>query len=250
MFMAMPQPKKTPTKGQPAPTEEPVVARGEFGSDVLAFLQQVYGSAEEIQPAKLKSESKKGNAFKKLSFVTVGANNASTTVQVFTKSNNQWRAAEPQRFSDALSPTDKRFFKSVAEGGTHPDFTLVPPTGGWLGTKEKLVPFVRLRGLFANKDLSLAPGLFVRIRLPMGAAYEATLVAEKALGTDQGQKFVYVVDKDNMVAYRRVQVGRLHHGLRAISEGLAEGDNVIVSGLQRAKPGHAVTPDMVPMKAE
>lgn len=77
------QPKKTPTKGQPAPTEEPVVARGEFGSDVLAFLQQVYGSAEEIQPAKLKSESKKGNAFKKLSFVTVGANNASTTVQVF-----------------------------------------------------------------------------------------------------------------------------------------------------------------------
>ena len=84
----------------------------------------------------------------------------------------------------------------------------------------------RLRGLFANKDLSLAPGLFVRIRLPMGAAYEATLVSEQALGTDQGQKFVYVVDTDDKVAYRRVQVGRLHHGLRAISDGLTVGENV------------------------
>ena len=76
------QAKKPPAKGQPV-AEEPVVARGEFTADVLGFLQQVYGSADEIQPAKLKSESKKSNTFKKLSFVTTGANNATTTVQVF-----------------------------------------------------------------------------------------------------------------------------------------------------------------------
>jgi RND family efflux transporter MFP subunit len=105
----------------------------------------------------------------------------------------------------------------------------------------------RLRGLFANKDLSLAPGLFVRIRLPMGSAYKTTLVSEQALGTDQGQKYVYVVDKDNNVNYRRVQVGRLHHGLRAISDGLKVGEHVIVSGLQRARPNEPVTPKMVHM---
>ncbi len=105
----------------------------------------------------------------------------------------------------------------------------------------------QLRGIFANHDFSLTPGLFVRIRLPMGSAYKATLVSEQALGTDQGQKYVYVVDKDNKVNYRRIQVGRLHHGLRAISDGLAVGEHVIVSGLQRARPNGEVTPSLVPM---
>ena len=92
----------------------------------------------------------------------------------------------------------------------------------------------------------MAAGLFVRIRLPIGEPYEAKLIAEQALGTDQGQKFVYVVDDKNLVSYRRVQVGRLHQGLRAITEGLEVGEKVIVSGLQRARPGIEV----VPMAAE
>ena len=66
----------------------------------------------------------------------------------------------------------------------------------------------RLRGLFSNKDLSLSPGLFVRVRLPIGEPYEAKLVAEQALGTDQGQKFVYVVDAHNKVSKPHVEVGR------------------------------------------
>ncbi len=77
------QAKKAPAKGQPAAAAEPAVARGEFTADLLAFLQQVYGAADEIQPAKLKNEKKKNNDFRKLSFVTTGANNVSTTVQVF-----------------------------------------------------------------------------------------------------------------------------------------------------------------------
>lgn len=112
-----------------------------------------------------------------------------------------------------------------------------PDTGTW-----------RLRGVFANPNEELAAGLFVRIRLPIGTPYTAKLVAEQALGTDQGQKFVYVVDKANKVAYRRVVAGRLHKGLRAISEGLEEGEKVIVSGLQRARPGIEVTPVEVPMR--
>ncbi len=65
----------------------------------------------------------------------------------------------------------------------------------------------RLRAKFDNKDSALSSGLFVRIRLPIGEPFEAKLIAEQALGTDQGQRFVYVVGDNNKVEYRPVQVG-------------------------------------------
>jgi RND family efflux transporter MFP subunit len=122
----------------------------------------------------------------------------------------------------------------------------------------------RLRALFTNADRALSPGLFVRMRAPIGEAYRAILVCEEALGTDQGQKFLYVVNDTkkgtgplesqvqspfaHIVEYRRVKAGRLHDGLRVISEGLAPGDKVIVSGLQRVlRPGSEVTPKVVEM---
>jgi RND family efflux transporter MFP subunit len=116
-----------------------------------------------------------------------------------------------------------------------------PDTGTW-----------RMRALVTNASHFLAPGMFVRVRLPIGNLHRTMLVCEQALGTDQGQKFVYVVEKAEVtgqdgkketvdqVAYRRVKVGRLHEGLRVVSEGLKAGDRVIVSGLQRVRPGAAV----------
>lgn len=105
----------------------------------------------------------------------------------------------------------------------------------------------RLRGRFANSGLDLTPGLFVRVRLPIGSPYDALLVSEQALGTDQGQKFLYVVDDANQVAYRRVKVGRLHEGLRVVTDGLKPGEKVVVSGLQRVRPGAVVHPEVVAM---
>ena len=67
----------------------------------------------------------------------------------------------------------------------------------------------------------LRPGLFVRVRLPIGEPYRALLVAEEALGTDQGQKFVYVIDQDNKAQYRRMEVGKLQDGRRVVLKGLA-----------------------------
>jgi RND family efflux transporter MFP subunit len=127
-----------------------------------------------------------------------------------------------------------------------------PDTGTW-----------RLRATFQNPDHALYPGLYVRIRLPVGEPYKALLVAEQALGTDQGQKFVYVVDKANKVDYRRVKVGRIHDGLRVILppeykvedgkkvivSGLEPGERVVVNGLQRVRPGVEVRPQMVEMRA-
>lgn len=96
---------------------------------------------------------------------------------------------------------------------------------------------LRVRGVFENKDRLLSPGLFVRVRVPIGEPYRALLVPESALGTDQGQRFLYVVDDEGTVSYRRVEVGSLHAGLRVVTDGLSPQDRVVVIGLQRVQPG-------------
>jgi RND family efflux transporter MFP subunit len=103
---------------------------------------------------------------------------------------------------------------------------------------------LRLRGIFPNPKRMLSPGMFVRIRVPIGDPHSSLLITEQALGSDQGQKFVYVVNSKNEVAYRRVEVGMLQDGLRVIQKGLAAGERVVVSGLQRIRPGIKIEPKM------
>src|SRR6185295_13179060 len=86
---------------------------------------------------------------------------------------------------------------------------------------------LRLRGVFPNKDEALAPGYFARIRVPIGFPHQALLVSDRALDTDQGQKVIYVVDKDNKVVSRPVRLGALHEGLREITDGVKPGERVI-----------------------
>jgi multidrug efflux system membrane fusion protein len=112
---------------------------------------------------------------------------------------------------------------------------------------------LRVRGSFENPRELLVPGMFVRVRLPIGQPQKALLIAEKALVTDQGQKYVYVVKDENTAAhegkvdYRRVKLGRLNEGLRVIKEGLADNEKVVVSGLQRVRPDIQVKFKDVPM---
>ena len=101
---------------------------------------------------------------------------------------------------------------------------------------------LRLRAVIRNSQQMLSPGLFVRIRFPVGDPHPALLIPEEALATDQGQRFVYVIGDDNRVVYRRVQVGMLVAGRRAINEGLAPTDRVAVSGLQRLRKDLEVDP--------
>jgi RND family efflux transporter MFP subunit len=97
------------------------------------------------------------------------------------------------------------------------------------------------RAVFDNSDLSLTPGLFGRVRLQGSAPYEALLVPEEAVGSDQAQRFVFVVNANSIVEYRAVQVGPLIHGFRVIRDGLQPDDWLIVNGIQRAKAGIKVT---------
>jgi RND family efflux transporter MFP subunit len=96
------------------------------------------------------------------------------------------------------------------------------------------------RAVLPNPDLMLAPGLFARLRLPGSGQYRAILLSDEAIGSDQAQKFVYVVDADGTARYRTVKIGPLVDGLRVIREGVTPDDWVVVAGLQRIKPNGKV----------
>ncbi|MGO9812241.1 MAG: efflux RND transporter periplasmic adaptor subunit [Isosphaeraceae bacterium] len=110
-----------------------------------------------------------------------------------------------------------------------------------------------VRGIFPNPKPPggtrlLSPGMFVRIRLPIGDPHPAILVIDKAISSDQGIKFVYVVDKDNKVQYRRVTTTSLQDdGLRVVTEGLKPDEWVVVSGLQQVRPRMSIRPEQGPM---
>ena len=101
--------------------------------------------------------------------------------------------------------------------------------------------------MFPNKDELLSPGLFARVRVPIGRAHRALLVTDRAIDTDQGQKVLYVVNEKNEVVSRAVRLGALHDSLREITDGLEAGERVIVSGLQQVRPGLGVEPKLVDM---
>ena len=106
---------------------------------------------------------------------------------------------------------------------------------------------LRVRGVFPNKDEALSPGFFARVRVPIGQAHQALLVADRAIDTDQGEKVLYIVNKNHEVVSRPVRMGALHAGLREITDGLKPGEQVIVNGLQQVRPGITVEPKLLDM---
>jgi RND family efflux transporter MFP subunit len=96
------------------------------------------------------------------------------------------------------------------------------------------------RAILPNPNLSLTPGLFARLRLPGSGRYRATLLPDEAIASDQSQKYVFVVDRENKTQYRPVKIGPLVDGLRVVREGVTPDDWVVVAGLQRARPGLTV----------
>jgi len=100
-----------------------------------------------------------------------------------------------------------------------------------------------LRGVFANPDELLSPGFFARLRVQASASYQAMLLPDRAIATDQAQRFVWVVNQDNQAEYRQVTPGAQIGELRVIHGGLQPNDWVVVEGLQKLKPGAKVNPE-------
>lgn len=104
---------------------------------------------------------------------------------------------------------------------------------------------IRARAYFSNNDSALLPGMFGQLQLGSAIKQKQILVDEKAIGTNQDRKFVYIVDRKNKVAYREVTLGENLEGKRIITKGLKDGDTVITEGLIRIRPGMLVKPDTV-----
>jgi membrane fusion protein, multidrug efflux system len=102
---------------------------------------------------------------------------------------------------------------------------------------------ILLRAVFPNEDGGILPGLFARIRVPLSSEYPALLISEGAVGTDQAQKFVLALTSSNTVEYRSVKLGPSINGMRVVRSGVNAGDEIVVNGLQRARPGMPVTPE-------
>jgi RND family efflux transporter MFP subunit len=150
-------------------------------------------------------------------------------------------AAEPENVRAAKVP----LFVGLAEETDFPhrgtidfvDNQIDPSTGT-----------IHVRAVLPNPDRLLVPGMFVRVRVAVSDPRPGLLVTDRAIGTDQDRKYVLVVNDKNVVEYRPVTLGPMQNGLRAVAEGLAPGDWVIVNGIQRVRPGGTVTPQKVSMR--
>jgi RND family efflux transporter MFP subunit len=143
--------------------------------------------------------------------------------------NKDGRIAVEMALSDEKNFPRKGFIESV-------DNQLNPNTGSIL-----------VRTVFPNEDGLLIPGLFTRVRIPKGEPQKTLLISDRAIGTDQSQKFVWSVTSSNTVAYRAVKIGPSIEGKRIIREGLEAGERIVVNGIQRVQqPGMTVTPETEP----
>lgn len=127
--------------------------------------------------------------------------------------------------------------------------------GVWTGGSLQLIDnqvdptsgTVRVRAVFANKGGRLIAGQFVRVRMAQPRQAPVIAISERAIGTDQDKKYVFVVDPDNKTAYREVKLGAMTGAYRIITNGLSANERIVVAGLQRVKPGDQVAPEPVAM---
>jgi RND family efflux transporter MFP subunit len=105
---------------------------------------------------------------------------------------------------------------------------------------------IRGRAQLPNPDGLFTPGMFARVQVPASAPYQALMVPDAAIGSEQARKFVYLIDDENVARLRYVTLGQLVDDLRVIKQGLSAGDRVVVNGLMRVRQGQKVTPEERP----
>ncbi len=105
---------------------------------------------------------------------------------------------------------------------------------------------IRGRAVFENHAALFTPGMFGRVQVPGSLPYQALLIPDVAIGTEQARKFVYAVDAEDIARQKYVTLGQIQDGLRVIKDGLAAEDRVIVNGLTMVRPGTKVAPQEAP----
>ncbi|MGO7179588.1 efflux RND transporter periplasmic adaptor subunit [Rhizobium brockwellii] len=159
-----------------------------------------------------------------------------------------------------FADTARKLGKDLQQGGGGLDVSVTisdpsaKPFKGKLDFAENRVDnesgTIRLRARFPNPDLVLQPGLFGRIQVEASNTYQAILVPDEAIGSDQNERVVYVVAQDGTVSTKPVRPGPRLYGYRVIREGLDGTETIIVNGLMRARPGAKITPQMTELPQE
>jgi RND family efflux transporter MFP subunit len=157
--------------------------------------------------------------------------------QAFLKYARLAREGKRESSRDAKNPV---YMRLIDENGFphvgHMDFVdnqIDPNTGT-----------IRGRAIFPNDQEMLTPGLFAEVRLPGSGRYDAVLIPDRSVSSDQSEKFVYVVDAANQIERRTVELGPIAKGLRIVRRGLDGSETLVIGGLQRISPGAAVEPKM------
>ncbi len=173
---------------------------------------------------------------------------------------------DPIHFDFDVNEANYLAYQRAAERGVMPSmrdnrievFAKLPDEDQWIhkGSLEFLdnqvnetSGTIRARATFPNLDRVFTPGQFAHIRVPGSESYEAVLLPETAIVTDQSQKIALVVAEDGTVGVKILRVGPTYNGMRIIREGLAPEDRVIINGLMRARPGSKVTAEMGEIEA-
>jgi RND family efflux transporter MFP subunit len=154
------------------------------------------------------------------------------------------RRSAGQETTDKISPTPVYIGLANEVGYPHEavlDY-IAPEVDRTTGTIEA-------RARFDNSKRELIAGLFVRVRVPVSEPKPALAVTERAIGMNQGQRYLLIVDGENKVVYRAIRAGLLEGGLRVIENGIGENDWVIVLGVQRVRPGVTVESQRVSMES-
>jgi RND family efflux transporter MFP subunit len=152
-------------------------------------------------------------------------------------------------FPEGLVPADAAERFPLALGLAHEKPENFANSGRLEFTDNRVDPStgtLRMWGLFENRNHDLKSGMFVRVRMGIGRPQEALFIVEAALKSDQGRKYVYVVNTDNKAVYTPVTLGQRKDGRIAV-QGLKETDRVLVDGLQRVASDQEVSPREVPM---
>jgi multidrug efflux system membrane fusion protein len=163
--------------------------------------------------------------------------------QTYLRYNKMARAGERPSSRDAPNPVQVGLANE--EGFPHAgtmdfvDNQLNPQTGT-----------IRARAVLPNKDGFFTPGMFARVQLLGSSEYSAILIDDRAVNTDQNQKYVFVLAANDLIEYRHVKLGRLIDGLRIVRDGLKAGEVIVVNGGQRIQPGSKVAPQVIAMGAD
>lgn len=155
------------------------------------------------------------------------------------------RQVQHAREGGATAPAEQPVWVGLANEEGYPHQGLLVFTDNELDVRTGTIS---ARARLANRDRLFTPGLFARVRLGEGATHPAILIDDRAVGTDQTRRFVYVVGPDNSLEFRQVELGALHAGLRVVREGLEPGERIVVNGLMRVRPGVTITPRQVAMR--